>query len=220
MDWQSGRVNAKYWVTHLLATTVGDASEKTLYNCTVDAPSVAPPVPSGATGNGTCGVTTWGDDCDATPLGAWNTTARGITSLADCVAAVAKCSMGNYASFSLENNDCSWYQQCDMKHLDVVGRGYVSEVIRPYTPPGGTGAALLYAMPYEKDGGRGILLVSKVPEEIDLTIFGVVGGVATVIEVAPGDPETALNPPVTRVVGSQGELLLGPYATAVVSELK
>jgi len=30
MDWQSGQVNAKYWATQLLATTVGDAGEKTI----------------------------------------------------------------------------------------------------------------------------------------------------------------------------------------------
>lgn len=36
IDWQTGQVNAKYWVTHVLATTVGTAEEKSVFNSTVE----------------------------------------------------------------------------------------------------------------------------------------------------------------------------------------
>ena len=42
MDWQTGMVNAKYWVTQLLAATVGDAKPKTIVASTVHAPQGAP----------------------------------------------------------------------------------------------------------------------------------------------------------------------------------
>ena len=183
--------------------------------------SGAKPPPAGTTGKGTCGDTTWGTDCNGQPKGAWNTTDHNISSLEACVAKAAACAMGNYASFSRVNEDCSWYQRCDMAHLDVVGRNYTSEVIHPWIPsPAADGAAMLYAMPYSKNGGaKGILLVSKVPNFISLTMDGVSGGVATVVEVTPGDDETALNPPITKIIGSDGKLALGPFAVAVVTSL-
>ena len=50
-----------------------------------------------------------------------------------------------------------------MAHLEVVGRNYTSEVIRPWVPsPSTIGNTLLYTMPYSKDGVKGILIVSKV----------------------------------------------------------
>ena len=36
MDWQTGQVNAKYWVTNLLARTVGTKETKSILDCTVD----------------------------------------------------------------------------------------------------------------------------------------------------------------------------------------
>ena len=35
----------------------------------------------------------------------------------DCVAKVKTCSMGNYVSYSLEANDCSWYSACEFNQL-------------------------------------------------------------------------------------------------------
>lgn len=191
----------------------------------------------GTNNTGTCGDTTFMNrsQCDSEPRGAFNTSQYHIRTLAECVAMVAQCRMGNYASFSTLEADCSWYQQCDMGNLDVVGRGYISEVIAPFTPPGGEGAELLYAMPYTKavgastdsskpssagdDGASGLLLVSKVPEPLDVVLEGtnaVARALATVVEVSPDDPETALNPPVTRIVGKDGTLRLGPFAVAIV----
>ena len=36
LDWQTGQPNAKYWVTQLLASTVGAAVEKALYPCSAE----------------------------------------------------------------------------------------------------------------------------------------------------------------------------------------
>lgn len=36
MDWQTGQPNAKYWVTNLLAQTVGTKESKAILNCTVN----------------------------------------------------------------------------------------------------------------------------------------------------------------------------------------
>ena len=73
---------------------------------------------------------------------------------------------------------------------------------------------------YSKNGNtKGILLVSKVPEPVTVIIDGVSRGVATVVEVTPGDDETAINPPVAKTIGSDGKLSLGPFAVAVVTSL-
>ena len=238
LDWQSGLPNAKYHVTRMLATTVGDASEKLIH--AVNMSVVNNPRRAwgpGTNNTGTCGDTTFMNrsQCDSEPRGAFNASQYRIRTLAECVTMVAQCRMGNYASFSTLEADCSWYQQCDMGNLDVVGRGYISEVIAPFTPPGGEGAELLYAMPYTKavgastdsskpssagdDGASGLLLVSKVPEPLDVVLEGTnaaARALATVVEVSPDDPETALNPPVTRIVGKDGTLRLGPFAVAIV----
>jgi hypothetical protein len=42
MDWNTGEVNAKYWITNLLATTVGTAEEKTIFNSTITITSSTP----------------------------------------------------------------------------------------------------------------------------------------------------------------------------------
>ena len=65
-----------------------------------------------------------------------------------------------------------------------------------------------------------MLLVNKRPEPIEVRLAGVRGGTATVVEVSPGDPEAALNPPLERRVGRDGSLALGPFATSVVTELE
>ena len=105
MDWQSGQVNAKYYVTRLLAKTVGSSEQKTLFGYA--AVDESPPVPVGFTAPGTCGITGYGGDCDADESGAFNTTTEKIGTLAQCVSRVAACKRGSYASFSLTNEDCS-----------------------------------------------------------------------------------------------------------------
>ena len=67
----------------------------------------------GTIGNGTCGPTSYGGDCNSKPKGSF----PGMKSFVECEAKVKSCGMANYVSFSLEWNDCSWYQECDFAHL-------------------------------------------------------------------------------------------------------
>ena len=92
-----------------MATTVGTKEEKTLFysNVTTDAPP-PPASPVGTTAKGTCAVTFQGAACSDALSGSYNTTTLGISTLAECVNAVSGCSNGNYVSFSLKNEDCSW----------------------------------------------------------------------------------------------------------------
>ena len=70
--------------------------------------------PVGTQGNGTCFPTTYhGPDCDTNPSGYFS----GVSSLAECVAKVKACEMGNYATWGRTDLSCSWYAQCDFAHL-------------------------------------------------------------------------------------------------------
>jgi sucrose-6-phosphate hydrolase SacC (GH32 family) len=82
-------------------------------------PNTTPPPPVGTTGNGTCGATSFGGDCNVDPTGAWNAAAENITTLAACVAKAKGCKMANFVSFSNVpgNADCSYYSSCDFGHL-------------------------------------------------------------------------------------------------------
>jgi len=117
MDWQTGQVNAKYWITNLLATTVGTSQEKAIVNATVKTNVPVPTEPVGTTGKGTCGVTAVGGTCTEATSGAYDAKKEGITSLAECVAKVKGCSNGNYVSYSAKHEDCSWYSHCAMDNL-------------------------------------------------------------------------------------------------------
>ena len=75
------------------------------------APSAPPAV--GAIGNGTCGPTKVGLDCNTAPKGSF----PGMKTFGECVTKVKGCKMGNYVAFSLGWNDCSWYSTCDWDHL-------------------------------------------------------------------------------------------------------
>jgi len=76
-----------------------------------------PSPPVGTTGNGTCGPTNYGGDCNSDSHGAWDAKANGITTIDQCIAKAKPCAMGNYVSFSVGWNDCSWYSDCDFKNL-------------------------------------------------------------------------------------------------------
>jgi hypothetical protein len=140
LDWQTGEPNAKYYAIQALARTVGSSAPKTIFTATTGQHS--PPV--GTIGNGTCGATSYGGDCDVLPKGAWHLAAENITDLASCVARAKKCKMADYVSFSdvAGNQDCSWYSasECDFSNLcedcSKCGLGcphyypYSSEVVR------------------------------------------------------------------------------------------
>ena len=197
---------------------------------------VSPAFPVGTTGNGTCGATSYGGDCNADPTGAWNAAQEGILSLSACVAKAKGCSMANYVSFSNVpgNSDCSWYAACDMDHLcedcSRCGIGcptyypYESEVLHvaPPPPPPPPSVAVLPFVMQDATKRRGALLVSKTvhPTTVVLAGAGLAGGEATVLDGtldgATLEPEPGFVPPVQRAVGADGSLKLGPYAVAVV----
>jgi len=222
MDWQTGEVNAKYWVTNLLATTVGTKEEKSILASNITAPPV-PVSPVGTTGAGTCGTTTYMESCASAASGAYNTTTESIRTLADCKAKVTGCSNANYVSFSLTNEDCSWYSHCDMNSLTSVGAQYTSEVLTKKDSGGSVTSSPVYALAYNKGGRNGLLLVNKKATAQTVAIAGVKGGLASVVEVATSGPnaeEPAFAPQVIKQISSSGSLVLGPFAVAVVTELK
>ena len=73
------------------------------------------PCPVGTVANGTCVPAPYhGNDCDTHASGYFS----GLASLAACAAKVKPCKMGNYISYGADKS-CSWYSQCDFKHLCV-----------------------------------------------------------------------------------------------------
>jgi hypothetical protein len=77
LDWQTGQPNAKYWVTNLLATTVGDSQPKQIV--TYNLSGSLPPVKPGLIAAGSCGIAvTTVSDCNSCPDGTWNATTEGI----------------------------------------------------------------------------------------------------------------------------------------------
>ena len=114
LDWSTGQPNAKYWAITMLSKALG-AGEKSLYAVNVTASAPPPPPPVGTRGNGTCGATSFGGDCNVDASGAWDARKEGILNLTACVAKAQGCQMASYVSFSLKdwNSDCSWYSKCD-----------------------------------------------------------------------------------------------------------
>ena len=187
LDWTTGQENAKYWSIHMLAHAMGTDSKdfaRATYSG-VPAP-VAPPV--GTTGNGTCGATNFGGDCNTSPKGAWPAAQLHITSLDECVAHATHlgCKMANFVSFSNVpgNSDCSWYQECDMSNLCEdcsVCLGcpkyypYESKVLhgpKPGPAGGATTSPLVFALPFSRNAvkRRGVLLVSKVAAPLRVSL--------------------------------------------------
>ena len=79
LDWTTGQPNAKYWTVQMLARALG-AGKKSLLGAVVTAAAPPPPPPMGTQGNGTCGPTNYGGDCNVDPAGAWDArTAAGVT---------------------------------------------------------------------------------------------------------------------------------------------
>ena len=234
LDWKSGQPNAKYYAITMLAKALG-AGPKAMLNATTSSGPPPAPAPVGTVGNGTCGATAFGGDCNVLASGAWNAAQEGIMSLEACVTKAKNCKMANFVSFSNvpENSDCSWYASCDMSHLcedcSKCGIGcphyypYASEVLHkvpPPPPPPPAVAVLPFVL--EEWGRRGVLMVSKTvrPTQVLLSGVGLPGGEAMVLDgTLDGEtlePEPGFVPPVQRTVGMDGVLKLGPYAIAIV----
>ena len=143
----------------LLFATLACATAKENVNVAVAWRAPPPPPPVGTIGNGTCGATKYGGDCNTDPTGAWDARKEGILNLTACVAKARGCKMANFVSFSLKdwNSDCSWYSACDMGHLcedcSTCGIGcpsyvpYSSEVIKVAPPSPPAADTDIFAMP-------------------------------------------------------------------------
>jgi len=80
----------------------------------------------------------------------------------------------------------------------------------------------LYSMAYIKDGKKGVMLVNKKAQTQTVTITGAKGGTALVVEVAlegPDAAEPAFAPQIQKQLSADGELTLGPFGIAVITEL-
>ena len=76
-------------------------------------PRTAPPPPVGTIGNGTCGATAYGLDCNTAPRGSF----AGMKTFDQCMTKLKTCGMAYFGTFSLAANDCSWYAECDWRNL-------------------------------------------------------------------------------------------------------
>ena len=207
----------------MLATAFG-AAPRSLFNSSVS--GAAPPAP-GTTAAGCCGVTKDVFDCSGAhgPKGSWNTTTQRIPNLAACVARCewANCSSCNFVSFSLENEDCSWYASCDLSNLLPLPI-YESEAVSPGRAPP-LPDAQLYSLAIELPGASGgggaarrvLLLVSKTEDALAVSLAG--GGFpagATALVLEGAGPEPGFNVPESRQPDAGGVLQLGSYAVALV----
>jgi len=232
LDWRTGEPNAKYWAIRMLAKRLGDTPRQ-LHTATLGG-GPAPPKP-GTTAAGTCGYTNYEDDCDTARMGAFNTTSEGIGSLAQCVARCNKCAACHYVSLSLQNEDCSWYTECDLEHLIHFGANYTSEAVSPTADP----ASKLYALgmavtaqsavaphapaPHDSalphgqqaaSADRVLLLVSKSEAPLVVQIDGGAHATAQLLEGVGLEP--GFNPPRLTRADETGQVALGPYAVAIV----
>ena len=212
LDWQTGEPNAKYWVTNLLATTVGQAMTKSIVACNVTGGTPAPP-PSPIT----CmsGVQWAGGD-----VGVANLT---VTAAVERCRMMPKC--GGFTTATAVGDACTAGQVIEMHFKDSWGvknghhvKGSTSWPLPPPPLPPST-AAPIYAMPYLMGGKRGALLINKKAVRTTVGLDGISGGLAAVVEVDEASAEPGFAPPLSRIIGAKGELSLGPFAVAVLSDL-
>jgi hypothetical protein len=82
------------------------------------------------------------------------------------------------------------------------------------SPDGGAAGAGFFAVAMEVRGERMLLCVSKTAGAQTVRIRGAGNALASVLEGIGSEP--GFSPPVSRRVGADGELALGPYAVAFV----
>ena len=80
-----------------------------------------------------------------------------------------------------------------------------------------------YAMAYQKDtpeSPRGILLINKLGTDATFVIKGATGGLASCVDgTGGGEDGPGFAPPIVKPLSGSGELTLGPYGVAVVTQL-
>jgi len=85
-------------------------------------------------------------------------------------------------------------------------------------------SSVAYAMPYELDtpeNSRGVLLINKRGVPLTFTIAGATGGLASCVDGSgAGEDGPGFAPPIVKRISAQGELTLGAYGVAVVTQLR
>ena len=154
-----------------------------------------------------------------------------------------KCKLCNFVSFSKRNQDCSWYEHCNWRELEIVHAGYKSRVVHAHHPASddlyalgmrvhaGTPSkeAAASAMPEELGAKldakramptaqprRHILLVSKLDIPMSVALGAEAAGAAAQVLEARGK-EPGFVPPSLARVDAEGVLPLGPFAVATVA---
>lgn len=223
IDWKSGEFNAKYYAVQMLANALGSGT-KSFFTANVTTGGATPPAPAAPVGkviNGTCGHSDWHSDCNAWPVGSFNTTVEGITDLAGCVARVKRCNKANFASFSANHTDCAWYRSCPAWPQLEDPSIYETEVLHPAPPPPpAPGPLTVYPYQLHETQQRGMLLVCRVHNgcavTLDLSGLGGGTGSASALVLEGVGPEPGFTKPVHRSVGEGGALQLGPFGIALV----
>ena len=84
-------------------------------------------------------------------------------------------------------------------------------------------SSVAYVMPYEldtPDNSRGMLLVNKRGTPVTFAITGATGGLASCVDGSgAGDDGPGFAPPIVKPISASGELTLGAYGVAVVTQL-
>eukprot|EP00966_Prymnesium_polylepis_P042820 995305-Prymnesium_polylepis.1 len=81
---------------------------------------------------GTCGYTPWGQagDCIAGWQGTWSLRRLGVANLSGCAEHCrARCARCRYVSFSVIDDDCSWFRICPQRL--IPGSSHVSLAVNP-----------------------------------------------------------------------------------------
>merc|ERR1719272_82213 len=211
MDWQTGQPNAKYWVTNLLATTVGTAEEKTILQSTVTPPTPAKK-PSrwyyvaGALAKGSDVIPPANMTLAAAEAKCISLKAGGAGGAAGCQGITFKADTQNptgIVQVYFKSSTASGDVDADWRTL-----------ILDYKVP-----LPLFVLPYELNGSKGIVLINKLNVAQEVVLTGVVGGEATSVEVDVAHEEPGFAPPIAKTISATGSIVLGPFAVAVVTQV-
>lgn len=82
-------------------------------------------------------------------------------------------------------------------------------------------AVQLYEKGTPQSSPRGLLLINKLGSDATFLIKGASGGLASCVDgTGAGEDGPGFAPPIVKRVSSSGELRLGPYGVAVVTQLQ
>eukprot|EP00729_Bicosta_minor_P000930 gene930-18600_t len=204
MDWQTGQPNAKYWVTNLLAQTVGTSQSKTIFNSTITPPQPA----SKSRWTYMPGALAKGNDV-APPANITLAAAE-----AKCIQLKEKGCIG--ITFHSDSETPTGIVQAyfksssDSGDVDKGWRTYMLDFKAPLP---------LFVLPYDLQGSKGVVLINKLNTEQVVQLEGVKGGEASCVEVDVTVEEPGFVPPISKSISASGTITLGPFSVAVVTEV-